>query len=49
MAIWGTVLRLGAALGGFLMGALADVIGMRAVIVVAAASALLSVLRWSGA
>jgi len=43
MAIWGTILRLGAALGGLVLGLAADAFGMRAVIAAAALLALASI------
>ena len=42
MAMWGTILRIGAGLGGLFLGILADSVGMRPAILLAAVFALLS-------
>jgi MFS family permease len=44
MSVWGTTLRIGAALGGLALGALSDVFGMGLVIALAALAALASIL-----
>jgi MFS family permease len=44
MALWGTILRLGAAVGGLLLGVIADLVGMQIVIVLIALLAFASVL-----
>ena len=44
MSVWGTTLRIGAALGGLALGVLADAFGMKPVIALAALSAFVSIL-----